>query len=148
MWSCPSMRPNSFTACSQHSIHFLPGMSSKAIHKARLTYLHFIWMLNISLGVQISFASKSSTTSFQPCAVANPCFSLSILTSTYSRGKSKSPFSTVLLFTSQNNTCASGDSHQVWLAIALAVGLGLMSADVKFATNFGCASFSDCWFVD
>ena len=101
---CPSTRSNSFTACLLQSIHLLPGMSPIAI-------------CNMQSEAHIS---KSSITALHPCAVLNPFFSLSIRASAYSRGKSKSLLSPLLLFTSQNNTCASGDSHQLWLAIALA----------------------------
>jgi hypothetical protein len=106
----------------------------------------------MSLGAQISFASKSSTTSFQPCAMANPCFSLSILVSTCSLGKANRCY--LLCFSSLHITeqgCASGDSHQLLLAIAVALGLGFISDDILFATNtFVCASssFSDSLSVD
>jgi hypothetical protein len=129
------------------AIHpFSPRHVSHGNAQALLTCLHFIWMLKMSLGVQMSAASKSSRTVFHPCAKVNPFFSLSVLPSTHSGGKSESPLSPLLLFLSQNNACASGDSHQLWLAVALAVGLGFISTVVLIAAD-ACVwqsfSFSD-----
>ncbi len=99
-------------------------------------------MLNISVAEQSSLASKSSTTSFQPCAPADGCFSRSIRSSTQSRGSitSLSSLTPTPFFFSQNRACASGDSQYDALAIYLALGLGLISVDVKKGSAGGCAN--------
>ena len=107
----------------------------------------FIWILNISLAEQSSLASKSSTTSLQPCAPAEGCFNLSILSLTQSRGSIRSLLSpNHTSFLLQNRACASGDSQYDSLAISLALGLGLISADVKIDSAVGCADY--CHFED
>jgi hypothetical protein len=137
---CPSNLFNSFTASLQQSRHFQAFISTSAKRKERLIYFDFICMLNMSVTKQSSLASKSSTTSFQPCAPADGCFSCSILSSTQSQGSITSLSSPTLtpFFVSQNRACASGDSQYDSLAIYLALGLGLISADVKGGSARGC----------
>jgi hypothetical protein len=86
IYRCPSNLFHSFTASSQQSRHFQAFISTSANRKERLIYFDFICMLNISVAKQSSLVLKSSTTSFQPCAPADGCFSRSILSSTQSQG--------------------------------------------------------------
>ena len=130
---CPSNLFNCFTASSQQSCHFQAFISTIAKRKERLMYFDFICMLNISVAKQSSLALKSSTTTFQPCAPADGCFSHSILSLTQSQGSitSLSSPTPTPFFNSQNRVCTSGDSQYDLLALSVALGLGLISADVK-----------------
>ena len=127
----------------------LPGMSSMAIRKGRLTLLCFIWILNMLLrSVQMSLASKpSSMVVLHPCAMLN----LFVLQHIF-KGKTNRHYRLCVSSHHKNNTCASGDSHQLWLTITLAAPLGFMSANILFATKVGGVrasfSFLDCAYMD